>query len=216
MRKIVARLSLAVVALGAFALAPTVAQDYPTRPVTMVVPFAAGGAGDILSRMIAPRLEKKWGQPMVVDNRPGAGGVTAAIHVAKAQPDGYSLIIAPSPVMAVNVTLFKKLPYDPINDFVPLAMAAQTPFVLVVNPKLPIKSVADLIQYVKERPGKVSYATASRCVPKRPKKEIDRWGAVVMKHRLCVGSGVLMTNRLDGPGVSSSLNWARDRRVFVQ
>jgi tripartite-type tricarboxylate transporter receptor subunit TctC len=157
---------LACIALvAALAPAPAAAQDYPTRQVTIIVPFAAGGAGDILARMFSPQLEKRFGRPFIVENRPGAGGVTAAAAVAKAPPDGHTLMLAPSPTLAVNVTLFKKIPYDPPTDFMPLAMAAGTPFVLVVNPSLPVHTVADLIKYVKERPGKISYATAGPGVP---------------------------------------------------
>jgi tripartite-type tricarboxylate transporter receptor subunit TctC len=144
---------------------PAAAQDYPTKPVTIVIPFAAGGAGDILARVLSPRLEKEFGRPFVVENKPGAGGVIGAVATARAEPDGHTIMIAPSPTMAVNVTLYKKLPYDPAADFVPLAMAAQTPFVLVVNPSLPVTSVADLIKYVKAQQGKVSYATAGAGVP---------------------------------------------------
>jgi tripartite-type tricarboxylate transporter receptor subunit TctC len=158
------RLAVAVAVLAVTALASR-AQDYPTRPVTIVIPFAAGGAGDILARMLSPRLEKAFGKPFVVENKPGAGGVIGAVATAKAAPDGHTIMIAPSPVMAVNVTLFKQLAYDPAADFVPLAMAAQTPFVLVVNPSLPVTSVADLIAYVKAQKGKVSYATAGPGVP---------------------------------------------------
>jgi tripartite-type tricarboxylate transporter receptor subunit TctC len=154
-----AALATTLVAGAAFA------QGYPARPVTIIVPFAAGGAGDILARLAAPQLEKRFGKPFIVEDRPGAGGVIGAAAVNKAAPDGYTIMIAPSPVMAVNVTLFKKLPYEPATDFMPLAMAAGTPFVLVVNPSLPINSVADLIKYVKERPGKISYATAGPGVP---------------------------------------------------
>ena len=156
-----------VLIASAFALSvvPSSAQDYPTKPVTIIVPFAAGGAGDILARMFSPHLEKRFGRPFIVENRPGAGGVTGAAAVNKAQPDGHTLLLAPSPTLAVNVTLFKKLPFDPATDFMPLAMAAGTPFVLVVNPSLPVKSVAELIKYVKERPGKISYGTAGPGVP---------------------------------------------------
>ena len=157
----VARLTLAAMLLAT----PAAAQDYPTKPVTIVIPFAAGGAGDILARILSPRLEKAFGRPFVVENKPGAGGVIGAVATARAAPDGHTIMIAPSPTMAVNVTLYKKLPYDPVADFVPLAMAAQTPFVLVVNPALPVKSVADLIKWVKAQKGKVSYATAGAGVP---------------------------------------------------
>jgi tripartite-type tricarboxylate transporter receptor subunit TctC len=152
--------------LAALVLAtPAAAQDYPSRPVTIIVPFAAGGAGDILARILSPRLEHAFGKPFVVENKPGAGGVIGGVTTARAEPDGHTIMIAPSSTMATNVTLFKKLPYDPATDFVPLAMAAQTPFVLVVNPALPIKSVADLIKWVKEQKGKISYATAGPGVP---------------------------------------------------
>jgi tripartite-type tricarboxylate transporter receptor subunit TctC len=157
----VARIAIAALLLAT----PAAAQDFPTKPVTIVIPFAAGGAGDILGRMLSPRLEKTFGRPFVVENKPGAGGVIGAVATARAEPDGHTIMIAPSPTMAVNVTLYKKLPYDPVNDFVPLAMAAQTPFVLVVNSSLPVKSVADLIKWVKAQKGKVSYATAGAGVP---------------------------------------------------
>ena len=141
------------------------AQDFPNRPVTIVVPFAPGGAGDILARLIGQKLEQKWGKSVVVENKTGAGGVVGAISVARAAADGHTLLIAPSATMAVNVTLFRSLPYDPTVDFIPLALAAQTPFVLVVNSDLPVKSVRELIQYVKDRAGQVSYATSGAGVP---------------------------------------------------
>jgi tripartite-type tricarboxylate transporter receptor subunit TctC len=133
--------------------------------VTIVVPFAAGGGGDILARLAVPRLEMKWGVPVIVENKPGAGGNIGAAAVARAAPDGYTLLLAGSPQFAVNVTLYKKLPYDPVNDFVPLAMAAATPFVLVVNPDVPVKNVAEFIAYAKAQPQPLSYATAGYGVP---------------------------------------------------
>jgi tripartite-type tricarboxylate transporter receptor subunit TctC len=147
------------------AAAPVQAQDYPTRPVTFVIPFTPGGAGDTLARMLGPKLEQKWGKTFIVENKPGAGGVIGANFTAKAAPDGYTLMIAPSATMAINVTLYKTLSYDPTTDFVPLALAAQTAFVLVVNPDLPIRSVPELIAYVKARPGQISYATAGPGTP---------------------------------------------------
>ena len=145
--------------------APAPAQEFPTRPVTIVVPYTPGGAGDILARMIAPRLEQKWGKSIIVENRTGAAGIIGAVSVQKAVPDGHTLMIAPSVIMAVNVSVHKSLPYDPTTDFVPLALAAQTPFVLIVNPSLPVHSVAELIAYAKARPGELSYASSGPGVP---------------------------------------------------
>jgi tripartite-type tricarboxylate transporter receptor subunit TctC len=156
-----ALVALAVVALQSSARA----QHYPAGPVTMVVPFAPGGAGDILARTLGQPLSQAWGSPLVVKNITGAGGVIGMDSVAKATPDGYTLLIAGSPQMAANVALFKALSYDPAADFVPLALVAQTPFVLVVNPELPVHSVAELIQYAKQQDGKLSYATAGIGTP---------------------------------------------------
>jgi tripartite-type tricarboxylate transporter receptor subunit TctC len=160
----IAHLTLALLALIA-SLQASSAQDWPNRPVTMIVPFAAGGAGDIISRVLGPRLQQKWGQGLIVENKPGGGGLVAANAVAKAAPDGYTLLIAPSAIMAVNVTLYKSLSYDPLADFAPIALAAQTPFVLVVNPELPVRSVPDLIKYIKDRPGQITYATSGLGAP---------------------------------------------------
>ncbi len=141
------------------------AQEYPTGPVRIIVPFSPGGAGDILARMLGERLEEKWGNSFVVENKTGAGGVMGTAAVAKAAPDGYTLLITGSPQLAANVSLFKTLAYDPIDDYVPLALAAQTPFVLVVNPELPVHSVADLVTYAKQKRGNLTYATAGVGVP---------------------------------------------------
>jgi tripartite-type tricarboxylate transporter receptor subunit TctC len=138
---------------------PAGAQDYPSRPVTIVVPFAPGGSTDLLSRMVGQKLEQRWGKTFVIENKPGAASLVAASAVAKANPDGYTLMMAPSATMSTNVTLYKSLPYDPVAEFVPLAVIAQTPFVLVVNPSLPVHSVQDFIKWAKEQGGQLSYAT---------------------------------------------------------
>ncbi len=140
--------------------ARVLADSYPTRPVTILVPYAAGGATDILARILADGLARKLGQPFIVENRPGAGTVIAANAVAKANPDGYTLLVGTSTPLAINATLHRHLSYDPVKDFVPLALIAKVPFVLVVNPDLPVKSVADLIAYAKEHPNKLSYGTS--------------------------------------------------------
>src|SRR5262249_6589162 len=136
------------------------AETYPTRPVTFVVPFAPGGGTEFLARLLAQRLEQRLGKPFVIENRPGGGGVIGALSVARAAPDGYTILMAPSPVMAINVALHKKLPYDPAVDFVPVALVVATPYVLVVAPSLPVQSVADLIELAKAKPGQLSFASA--------------------------------------------------------
>jgi tripartite-type tricarboxylate transporter receptor subunit TctC len=139
---------------------PAGAEGYPTRPVTIIVPYAAGGATDILARILGDGLSRKLGQPFVVENRPGAGTVIAANAVAKANPDGYTLLMGTSTPLAINATLHRHLSYDPVKDFVPLALIAKVPFVLVVNPDLPVNSTADLITFAKEHPNKLSYGTS--------------------------------------------------------
>lgn len=155
----VALLSLAIPAQWAHA------QDYPARPVTIINPFAAGGGTDLLARMLAQRLEQKWGKTFLVETKVGAGSLIAASYLQKSNPDGHTLLMAPSPTMAVNVSLYKNLPYDPVADFIPLALLAQTPFVLIVNQDLPVKSVPELIAYAKANPGKLTFASVGPGVP---------------------------------------------------
>src|SRR3954447_2915066 len=153
------QLVMLVFALLLAALSLTRAEDYPARPVTFVVPFAPGGVTSLFARLLSQQLELKLGKPFVVENRPGSGGVTAASGVAHAAPDGYTIMMASSTVLAINVTLRKNLPYDPRKDLTPIALLARVPFVLVVNPALPVKSVADLVLFAKERPGKITFGT---------------------------------------------------------
>jgi len=148
-----------LVAAIALAASQACAEDYPTRQATIVVPFTPGGATDILARLVGQKLEQRLGKPFVVENRPGAGMQIGTMAVAKAAPDGYTLLVAPSSALAVNVTLYKKLPYDPAKDFVPLSLLAHLPFMLLVNPSLPVHSVADLIKLAKEKPGAFSFGS---------------------------------------------------------
>jgi tripartite-type tricarboxylate transporter receptor subunit TctC len=151
----IARATVAALVLSGVLCLPAKAEDFPSRAVTIVVPFTPGGAGDILARLVGQKLEAKWGKSVVVENKPGAGGLIGASTLLKAAPDGHTLLIAPSAIMAVNVSIYKHLPYDPTTDLVPLALAAQTPFVLVVNPQVPAHTVAELIAYVKSKSGQV-------------------------------------------------------------
>ena len=137
------------------------AQDYPAKPVRWVVPFPAGGPLDIVARVIGVRLSETWGQPVIVDNRPGAGGNIGAEVVAKSAPDGYTIVMGALSTHAVNVSLFRKLPYDPVRDFAPVTLISEVPNVLVVNPAVPAKTVAEFIAYARANPGKLNFASGS-------------------------------------------------------
>src|SRR3989440_6878155 len=148
-------LSLPIFAALIFTLtsAPIVrAQDYPVRTVTIIVPFAVGGTTNSVARVLAPKLGQRLGKPFVIENRPGDGTVSAATVLAKATPDGHTLMHATSATLAMNVTIYRKLPYDTANDIVSVALIYSMPFALVVKPSLPVHSVADLIKLAKERP----------------------------------------------------------------
>lgn len=150
-------------ALAASALlqpAASIAQDYPTRPITIVVPLAAGTGMDSLVRLYADKLQTSLGKPVVVENRPGAALMLAATAVASAPADGYTLLVSTSAPMAINPTLYKKLNYNPEKDFVPISLYAKSPFILVVDPKLPVKSVPDLIKYAKESKAPLTYSSS--------------------------------------------------------
>ncbi len=127
------------------------AQDYPSHQVNFVVPFAPGGGTDLLGRLIGQKLSERFGKPFVIENRPGAGTLTAALQVAKSAPDGHTIMMATSSTLAINVTLYKHLPYEPGKDLVLAALVCNVPFVLVVDPSLPVKSVGDLIKLAKTR-----------------------------------------------------------------
>jgi tripartite-type tricarboxylate transporter receptor subunit TctC len=147
------RATLIALALTGLSTGPLWAQaaDYPNRQVNFVVPFAPGGGTDILGRLVGQKLSDRFGKPFVVENRPGAGTVTAAVQVTKSAPDGYTIMMATSGTMAMNPTLYKKLPYEPGKDLILAALICNVPFVLVVNPALPVQSVADLVKLAKDR-----------------------------------------------------------------
>jgi len=134
------------------------AQDYPSRAVKIIVPFPAGGTADVMPRIFTEWLAKKWGQPVVIENRTGAAGNIGAEAVAKADPDGYTLLAAPPPPLVINQNLYPRLGYDP-TEFIPIVIMGRVPNALVVNAKLPLASVADVIAYAKANPGKLTCAT---------------------------------------------------------
>src|SRR5690242_20937926 len=151
--------SLSIAAVLAAVATSAPAQQYPTRPVTVVVPFAAGGGSDLLARLVAQKLETKLGRPFIIDNRPGAGTTLAAMQVVRAEPDGYTLMQATSSTMAINVTMSKKLPYEPLKDLVPVALLSSSPFFLVVSENSPIKSVKELIELARAKPNSLNYGS---------------------------------------------------------
>lgn len=140
-----------------FASTATLAQGaYPNKPIRIIVPFSPGGATDTLARMMGQKLTEAWGQPVLVENKPGAGGNIGADLVAKAAPDGYTLLLTAAGFMAVNPSVYPNMTYDPAKDFTPLTLLVKAPLLLVVNPKLPVKDIREFMAYAKANPGKLS------------------------------------------------------------
>ena len=143
-----------------FTSAPVYAQQYPLKPIRIVVPFPPGGFSDVFARIIGARVSEAWGQQVVIDNRPGAGGNIGADIVAKAPPDGYTLCNCTIGTHAINATLFSKLPYDPVRDFTAVAFVVEAEGLLVVHPALPVKTTKEVIALARARPGELTYASA--------------------------------------------------------
>ena len=157
------KLTLPVVALlAAMSGAPVTAaaQDYPSRPITLIVPYAAGGGNDVMARTAAEKMSKTLGQQIVIENRGGAGGSIATRQIAKAEPDGYTLGLGGTGTLAINPTLYANVGYDPRKDFAPIGLIATSALVVCVNPSLPVRSIPDLIALAKREPGKLNYASA--------------------------------------------------------
>ncbi len=158
MKSMIIHTLLAAAALTASVAAT--AQNYPTKPIRIVVVSTPGGSVDTMARTIGPKLAERWGQQVLVDNRPGAGGAIAAEIVAKATPDGYTLIMGTVASFATNVSLRKSLPYDPVKDFSPISLVATQNLMLLIHPSVPAKSVKELVALAKKQPGKLSFASA--------------------------------------------------------
>jgi tripartite-type tricarboxylate transporter receptor subunit TctC len=153
--------TVAAIAGAAAALAPAVAQqEYPNRPITLVVPYSAGGGNDVMARAAAERMSKTLGQQIVIENRGGAGGSIATRQIAKSAPDGYTLGLGGTGTLAINPTLYPNVGYDPRKDFAPVGLIATSALVVLVNPAVPAHSIAELIALVKAKPGEINYASA--------------------------------------------------------
>ena len=159
LRTMLAGLSAAVLAAALGAVAQ--AQDYPTKPIRLIVGFGAGGGNDIFARLIAPKLSERLGQQFLVENKPGAGGTIAADFVAKSAPDGYTLYVGATGAMTISPAVYTKLPYDTLRDFAPISMIADFPLLLTVNAEAPVKTVKELVAYAKANPAKANYASSS-------------------------------------------------------
>jgi tripartite-type tricarboxylate transporter receptor subunit TctC len=159
-RRIMRLLSIALAAALLVAGATPSFAEYPDRPIEIVVPYTPGGTVDLLARAFAPRLTAAWGQPVVILNRPGAGGSVGADFVAKSVPDGYTLLISTNSPLTTNLALYPSIGYEPLRDFEPVILAGENSLVLAANPKLPVKSVKELIELAKRKPGELNAATS--------------------------------------------------------
>ena len=187
MKKILAALLAAALPLLAHA------QAYPSKPVRIIVPFPAGGVADILPRIVGQKLSEKWGQPVVVENKAGASGNIGMAEGARAAPDGYTLVLAPTGNLTVNPFLFK-LPFDTARDFTPVTVLATSPNVLVVNPSVPARSFRELVAYAKENPGKLNFASPG-----------EGSGAHLAGELLNIGAGI-RTQHVPYKGIAPAVN----------
>jgi tripartite-type tricarboxylate transporter receptor subunit TctC len=189
-----------IVCLAAFfAASCALAQGYPTKPVRLIVPFAPAGSTDVTARIVAQKLSDAWRQQVVVDNRAGAGGNIGAEVVAKAPPDGYTLLLATTGVMAINHKLYRNMPFDAQRDFAPVTQIGSLPLILIVHPSLPVKSVKDLVALAKSRPGQLSYASSGIGSATHMTTELFRMTAGVnIVHVPYKGSGQAMADLIGG------------------
>ncbi|MGE5525792.1 MAG: tripartite tricarboxylate transporter substrate binding protein [Rhodospirillaceae bacterium] len=178
--------------------APCIAQTYPSKPIRVIVPFAPGGPNDLLARLVGQKLTEAWGQQVIVDNRPGGGTIIGSDLVAKAPPDGYTLLMT-STSTSVNPSLKKKLPYDTLNDFARVIRLAASPNVLVVHPALPARSVGELIRLAKSKPGEIAYASGGTGAATHLAGElVCIMGGVKMTHVPYKGAGPATVDLISG------------------
>jgi tripartite-type tricarboxylate transporter receptor subunit TctC len=155
------KITAAVLAAGIGLIGPALAQDFPAKPITFVVPFAAGSATDQLARALGQAVSEQTKQSVVVDNKPGASGFLAAQQVAKANPDGYTVLVTTNTTHAANEHLYKSMPYDPVKDFVPVTLLGKGGQIMIVNPKVPAKTVGEFVALAKKDPGKLTFGSGS-------------------------------------------------------
>jgi tripartite-type tricarboxylate transporter receptor subunit TctC len=193
-----AGLGLAIVAM-ALCANPRTAQSYPDGPVRIVVPFPPGGTSDVLARLISRRLEERLGKPFVIENKSGAGGMIGATSVAQSAPDGNTILLGTIATHGINNSVYKKMPYDAVRDFEPITVLASPPNVLMVHPSLPVKSVAELIDYAKKHPGILNFgSTGIGGSPHMSGELLKAAAGIDMRHVPYRGSAPMMTDLLGG------------------
>jgi tripartite-type tricarboxylate transporter receptor subunit TctC len=174
-------------------------QNYPTKQIRMIVPTAPGGAADTLSRTVAQKLSEAWGQPVVVENRAGAAGIIGAEAAARSPNDGYTLMMGFAGFISINPSLYPKLPYDSVKDFTPIILVANSPLILVAHPSVPAKSVAELIQLAKQKPGELNFASSGTGSTQHLSGELFKSMANIdMKHIPYKGSAPAYTDLMSG------------------
>jgi tripartite-type tricarboxylate transporter receptor subunit TctC len=226
LRTLLASLAAAVLAAGLSGAALAqgdAAQSYPSKPIRLVVGFGAGGGNDIFARLIAPKLAEQLGQPVLVDNKPGAGGTVAADLVAKSTPDGYTLYVGATGAMTISPAVFSKLPYDTLRDFAPISMIADFPLLFTVNASAPVKSVEELVAFAKANPAKANYSSSSPAFTLPTEQFKQKTGAPMERINYkssgesltAVVSGEVLMTIADVPPVMGHLKAGRVRALAV-
>ena len=213
---------LVVLALAAMTAPAGAAEQFPTRPIRVIVPYAPGGNVDISARIVAPPMGEILGQTVVVDNRPGAGGNLGASLVAKATPDGYTLLVGSSGPLSVNPVIFKSLPYDSLKDFAPISTVQAVPLVVLASPKAGFNSIADVVAAAKARPGKVTMASAGAGTTNHFAIELfANMANIKVLHVPYKGSGPALSELLGGQvetmvdQLAASIGYVKDGRLKV-
>lgn len=197
------------------------ANDYPSKPIRLVVPFASGGGTDIVARIVAEKVQAKWGQPVIVDHRPGAGGNIGAEFVYRAAPDGYTLLLTPPPPLVINQGLYSKIPFK-AEEFKPVSLISASPNILVIHPALPVSNVKELIEYAKKNPDKVNYASQGNGTTSHLTAEMfGSQAGIQLNHVPYKGSGPALADLMGGQvnmmfaEVSSAINLVRAGKLRV-